>query len=168
MSWTLLAWYLELLAWSVYLGGALVMELVWRPAQEHMPMSQIGVACQIMGRRYRWVALTMLSVIAATSLTLLPGRAPETLTLSSPFGRTIAALAVCWVLLVALVGSMAFFAHPSLHVRMPSHLDPDGRAAARAEVGRAIRRMDLILRSELVVALVATLLAASLPQGGIL
>ncbi|MCZ7534891.1 MAG: hypothetical protein M5T61_02380 [Acidimicrobiia bacterium] len=128
MSWTLLAWYLELLAWSVYLGGALVMELVWRPAQEHMPMSQIGVACQIMGRRYRWVALAMLSLIAATSLTLLPGRSPQALTFSTQLGRTIIALVICWVLLVALVGSMAFFAHPSLHVRMPSHLDPDGRA----------------------------------------
>lgn len=168
MSWTVVAWYTELVAWSVYLGGALVMELVWRPAQEHMPMSQIGVACQLMGRRYRWVALTMLSVIAVVSLTLLPGRAPETLVISSSFGRTILVLVICWFLLVALVGSMAFFAHPALHVRMPSHLDPEARAAARAEVGRAIRRMDLILRMELVVALVATFFAASLPHGGLL
>ncbi len=168
MSWTVAAWYVEMLAWSVYLGGALIMELVWRPAQEHMPMSQIGVACQIMGRRYRWVALTMLSVIAVTSLTLLSGRGSETLALSSSSGRTILVLVICWFLLVALVGSMAFFAHPSLHVRMPTHLDPEGRSAARAEVGRAIRRMDLILRAELAVALVATLFAASLPQGGLL
>lgn len=130
-------------------------------------MSQIGVACQRMGRRYRWLALAMLVVIAAVSLTQLPGRAPGTLTLSSGFGRTIAALALCWFVLVGLVTAMAFLAHPALHVRMPSQLEPEARAAARAQVGRAIRRMDLILRLELAVALLATLLGASLPAGGL-
>ena len=168
MSWTFVARYVDLLAWSVYLGGALVMELVWRPAQEHMPMSQIGVACQRMGRRYRWIALAMLCVIGVTSLTMLPGRAPDTLTLSSRFGRSVLTLVLLWFVLVALVASMAFSAHPALHVRMSSDLDPDARAAARAEVGRAIRRMDRILRSELVIALVATVFAASLPAGGLL
>lgn len=167
MSWTVLAWYVLLLAWSVYLGGALVMELVWRPAQEHMPMSQIGVACQLMGRRYRWLALAMLVVIAAASLAQLPGRGPGALTLSTGFGRTIVALVLCWFMLVGLVAAMAFLAHPALHVRMPSHLEPEARAAARAQVGRAIRRMDLILRLELAVALLATLLGASLPAGGL-
>lgn len=131
-------------------------------------MSQIGVACQSMGRRYRWVALAMLLVIAVASLTLLPGRAPETLSISSRFGRTVIALAALWLVLVALVASMAFSAHPALHVRMPSSLDPEARAAARGEVGRAIRRMDRRLRSELVIALVATLFAASLSAGGLL
>jgi len=168
VSWTFVARYVELVAWSVYLGGALVMELVWRPAQEHLPMSQIGVACQKMGRRYRWIALAMLCVIGLTSLTLLPGRASETLSISSRFGRSVLALVLCWCALVALVVSMAFSAHPALHVRMPSDLDPDARAAARAEVGRAIRRMDRTLRSELAIALTATLFAASLSAGGLL
>lgn len=163
-----MAAYVVMLAWSVYLGGALVMELVWRPAQEHLPMSQIGVACQVMGRRYRWLALAMLAVIAATGLALLPGRGPGTLTLSTGYGRTVAALVGCWVLLVALVVGMAFAAHPALHARGATELTPEARAAPRAGVGRAIRRMDALLRVELVVALAATLLGASLPSGGML
>lgn len=168
MSWRLVAVYVVLLAWSVYLGGALVMELVWRPAQQHLPMSQIGVACQVMGRRYRWLALAMLAVIAATGLSLLPGRGPGTLTASTGYGRTVLALAGCWVLLAALVVGMAFAAHPALHARGSADLTPEARAEARAGVGRAIRRMDALLRVELAVALAATLLGASLPAGGML
>lgn len=168
MSWDLLWTYLELLAWSVYLGGAIVMEFVWRPAQAHLPMSQIGVACQRMGRSYRWIALSMLGVIALTGLARLPGRDPEaSLSISEPYGRTLVALVVCWVLLVGLVTLMAFLAHPALHGRTPSGMPEEERAAARAEVARAIKRMDVCLRSELVLALGASLLATTLRFGGI-
>lgn len=168
MSWTVAARYVLLLAWSVYLGGALVMELVWRPAQDGMPMSQIGVACRVMGRRYRWIALSMLGVIGVTGLALLPGRPPGALTLSTGLGRTIVALVACWIALVALVVGMAFLAHPALHARTSASVSPDERSQARARVGSSIRRMDLMLRLELGVALVATLLGASLPAGGLL
>jgi hypothetical protein len=50
---------------------------------------------------------------------------------------------------------------------MASDLDPEARAAARARVARAIGRMDLCLRAELVVALVATFVVATLTVGGI-
>lgn len=159
--------YVVLLAWSVYLGGALVMELVWRPAQAGMPMSQIGVACQVMGRRYRWIALSMLGVIGVVGLALVPGRPPDAVTLATGFGRTLAALAVCWLALVVLVTGMAFLAHPALHYRTGVSMSPEERAQARERVARSIRRMDRMLRLELGVALVATLLGASLPAGGL-
>lgn len=160
--------YLELLAWSVYLGGALVMELVWRPVQEHLPMSQIGVACQRMGRRYRWLALAMLVVVAVVGLARLPGReSGASLSPGAPYGRTLLLLAICWLALVGLVTLMAVFAHPALHARMTSSMEEVERDEARARVARAIRRMDRCLRAELIVALVATLLAASLRLGGI-
>ncbi len=167
MSWSLAAAYVLLLAWSVYLGGALVMELVWRPAQEGLPMSQIGVACRRMGRRYRWIALSMLGLIGAVGLPLvLTGDGP--LAVSTRHGRTVAGLVACWLVLAALVSGMAFLAHPALHSRTSAGMSPEERERARARVGRSIRRMDVLLRLELGVALVATLLGASLPAGGLL
>lgn len=168
MTWEGLWTYLGLLAWAVYLGGALVMELVWRPVQEHLPMAQIGVACQQMGRRYRWVALTMLMTTGAAAVADLVARAPDvSLSPDDPYGRTVLVLGVCWVTLVGIVGLMAFLAHPALHVRMASDLDPEARAVARARVARAIARMDRCLRAELIVALVTTFVVATLTVGGI-
>jgi hypothetical protein len=79
----------------------------------------------------------------------------------------VVALGACWVALVGIVSMMTFFAHPALHVRTTSDLDPDARAVARERVARAIRRMDRCLRAELVLALVATLVLATLSAGGI-
>ncbi len=167
MTWEALWAYFGLLAWAVYLGGALVMELVWRPVQEHLPMGQISVACQQMGRRYRWIALTMLIVAGVSAVAELAGRAPDvSLSPDDPYGRTVLVLGALWVTLVGIVGLMAFLAHPALHVRMASDLDPEARAAARARVERAIGRMNRCLRAELVVALVATFVVATLTVGG--
>ena len=168
MTWEGLWAYLGLLAWAVYLGGELVMELVWRPVQEHLPMAQIGVACQQMGRRYRWIALTMLVVTGVAAGASLVAREPGvSLSPADPYGRTLLLLGVCWMTLLGIVGLMAFLAHPALHVRMASDLDPAARAIARERVARAIWRMDRCLRAELVVALLATFVAATLTVGGI-
>lgn len=164
---TLWSW-LHALAWSTYLGGALLMELAWRPAQQHLPGPQTAVACQVMGRRYRWLALGALAMTAVTGGLLVPARA-ETASLSvdAGYGRTLVALAVCWAALVAVVASMGATLHPALHARTSADVDEQARDAARREVGRAIRRMDRALRVELAIALVATLLGASLPYGGL-
>lgn len=168
MTWGGVWGYCGLMAWTVYVGGALVMEFVWRPAQEHLPMAQIGVACQKMGRRYRWIALLTLVVAGASAAAELALRDPTvSLSVNSPYGRTVVALGACWVALVGIVSMMTFFAHPALHVRTTSDLDPDARAVARERVARAIRRMDRCLRAELVLALVATLVLATLSAGGI-
>lgn len=168
MSWA--TWWaaLEAVAWATYVGGAIVMEVVWRPAQRLLPAAQTAVACQVMGRRYRWLALGALGTIGVAAVARLGDRSTEhSLALSDPYGRTVAALAACWVVVVALVAAMAFFAHPALHVRTAAGLDPAARAAARAEVARAIRRMDVSLRTELVVALLAAFLGAALHAGGL-
>lgn len=147
-----------LLAWAVYLGGALVMELAWRPAQEGMPMAQIGVACQRMGRRYRWIALVSLAGSGVAGAALMGVRGTGG---SRGDAALVGALIVSWCALVALVALMAFVAHPALHTRTPSALPPEERASARVAVERAIRRMDRCLRAELAVALVATALLSA-------
>lgn len=152
-----------MLVWGVYVGGALAMEVLWRPAQRHLPPGQTNVVCQRMGRRYRWLALAALG--AAGAATLAAG--DVTVSLTSAGGRIGAALVVCWVVLVAGVATMAFFAHPALHARTSPTMTNEERAVARQAVHRAIRRMDVLLRLDLGVSFLAVLLAASLAvQGG--
>ena len=123
------------------------MELVWRPAQRALPAAQTGAVCATMGRRYRWLALGALVVAGATGLPRVAGAV------------RVSAL-VCWAALVTIVSYTSARAHPALHARTSADLDPGERAAARAQVARAIRRMDIVLRVELALALVGTLLVA--------
>ncbi len=169
------AWsFVHIVSWSVYAGGTIVMELVWRPAQEHLPASQTAVACQWMGRRYRWLALTALLAAGVSGFVLL-GRhdarsehaAVDVLSWSTSYGRTVLALIAVWMVLLAVLASLSVIAHPALHARTSSSLSEIERQAARLQVQRAIRRMDLILRLEVSLTLVALLLGASLRTGGL-
>lgn len=161
----------HVLGWSVYVGGALGMELIWRPAQQDIPPSQVAVTCQRMGRRYRWIALSSLAVIGVSGavrlarleyVSLWPIRLQGPLVLFSGYGRLMLAGVASWLLLVGIVTTMSFAAHPALHVRTSPEMSPENRAAARARVAKAIKRMNLLLRLELVVALVAALIGAGL------
>ena len=163
MWWSLL----HVLGWSVYIGGALVMEFVWRPAQAAMPQSQIAVACEWMGRRYRWVAAASLALIGVSGVAMAI-RSDETLTLSNPWGRTVAALIVVWVAMSATLAGIAISGHPSLHTRMSADATDEERKASREQVRRAIARMDTLLRLDLFLALLAALLGAGLHSGGAL
>jgi uncharacterized membrane protein len=156
--------FVLMLAWAVYLGGAVAMELVWRPIQRYLPPGQVNVVCQRMGRRYRWIALAALAIAGGS---LVPDLRRSHF-LSSGYGRTAWADLACWALLAFGVMTMAVLAHPALHRRHDTSLDAQARAAAREQTLRAIRRMDLLLRVDIVVALVAVLLTASLPSGGLL
>lgn len=162
MWWT----FLHVVGWSTYIGGALVMELIWRPAQNAMPQSQIAVACQWMGHRYRWIAALSLAALAVSGVGLLATSDHE-LTLSTSWGRTTWALILVWVALAATLAAIAFYGHPSLHTRMRADLTDDERRAAREQVRRGIRRMDVLLRIDLALALVAGLLGSSLHSGGL-
>ena len=75
----------------------------------------------------------------------------------SVLGGLVVLVGVLWALLLGVLGLLAVAAHPALHVRTPATMSEDDRAAARQEVRRAIRRMDLLLRLELTLALIALL-----------
>ncbi|MHB8245593.1 MAG: hypothetical protein ACYDGN_09620 [Acidimicrobiales bacterium] len=152
------------MAWALYLGGSVAMELIWRPVQRYLPPGQVNVVCQKMGRRYRWIALGSLAV---AGFALVPALWHSDF-LSSAYGRTAWADLGCWALAVVGVTTMALSAHPALHRRHGASLSSEEQTAARERTRRAIRRMDVLLRADIAIALVAALLAASLPLGGLL
>ncbi len=141
--------YLFTLEWAVYVGGALFMELVWRPLQRHVPPQQTGVLCNSMGRRYRWLALACLVAMAATG-------AAWQLDGGGLAAWRAGGLAAAWGSLVALVAGMGLLVHPRSHARLQPGED---RAALRRRRQRAIKVMDVMLRAELAVALLGALVA---------
>jgi uncharacterized membrane protein len=157
--------YLFTIEWAVYVGGALFMELVWRPLQRHVPPGQTGAMCLAMGRRYRWLALACLALIAGTALAwsavggeLAPGAGRR-----STVPWSTVALGAAWVVLVGLVATMGLLVHPRSHAR--SHRGQDEGEVRRRRL-RAIRLMDVLLRVELAVALMGALVAVwPVPSG---
>lgn len=163
------------IGWGVYLGGAVAMELIWRPVQEEIPPSQVNVVCGRMGRRYRWIALTALVVVAASAAAeLVASDAVSWSTLGAHFspasrhGRTLLLTVTGWSVLLVILVLLTVWAHPALHVRMEPDMSRRERERARARLRRAIRRMDRLLRADLAVAFATVLCAASLPWGGLL
>ena len=163
-------------AWATYVGGALTMAFILRFAQETMPPSQVAVVCKRAGGRYRWLALGTLLVIGASGLLMVlrtddadlagtPGH--PVLSLSDPYGRTLLLLAVTWALALASVLAMAFVLHPAQSRRSRPDMTKEDIQADRERVGRAIQRMDRVLKFELYLSLVSLALGASLHVGGL-
>ncbi|MBI5947309.1 MAG: CopD family protein [Chloroflexi bacterium] len=152
------------------------MEWVLRYAQRTMPPSQVAVVCKNAGRRYRWFGLVSVLVIGLSGLFMvlrlddgeLAARAgsPE-LSLGDSYGQTLLLLTAAWAVLLACVSAMAFWLHPAQAKRSRPHMTEEEVKAERARVGVAIKRMEHVLRLELVVTIVAVALGASLHVGGL-
>lgn len=154
------------LGWCAQVGGSLTMEWVLRYAQRTMPGPQTGVVCQRAGTRYRWFALGSLGVVGTTGLAMALRLDGRSLALSGSYGRTFWMLVLLWVVLTAAVAAMAFLLHPAQRRRsLPDATEEEVRRE-RARVWRAIKRMEFVLRLELVISLIAVALGASLSQGG--
>lgn len=170
-----IAW-LHAIGWAAYAGGPITMEWVLRYAQRTMPPSQVGIVCQRAGHRHRWFSLAALTVTGLTGVLLwlrldnadLASRPRHPrMSLADPYGRTLLLLAVVWLILFAFVSLMAFWLHPAQARRSQPHMTPEEVQGERARVGRAIKRMEWVLRSELVISIVAIGLGASLHAGGL-
>jgi hypothetical protein len=159
------------LAWALYLGGALAMELVWRPVHHDLPPAQTGVMCQRMGRRWRWMALGALGLVAVAwwggrtlgghGVLAVRGPVPA---LPPASGWPVIAMVACWVSLAGLVIAMGVLLHPRSHARWPAGAGASAHASARRRRLRAMRVMEVLLRLELVVALSGAALVV-LPGG---
>jgi len=152
------------------------MEWVLRYAQRTMPPSQVAVVCKNAGRRYRWFGLASILVVGVSGLFMVlrldnpelaarPGH-PE-LSLTDSYGLTLLLLTAAWVVLLACVSAMAFWLHPAQAKRSRADMDEEEVRVERARVGVAIKRMDRVLRVELVGTIAAVALGASLHLGGL-
>jgi len=158
----LLLW-VHTVAWSVYVGGAVTMELVLRYAQQFMRPSQVAVVCQAAGRSYRWWSFVALMLLLATGIPLAldypGGFDPRTLA-----GRVIWGICGLWLVQLALLALLAYRVHPDMHARADATMSQEEIARERRRLGQAIQRMDRVVRIELAGTLAALLFGAALHQ----
>lgn len=148
---------LHVLAWSVYVGGAIVMEFVLRHAQASMRGSQVAIVCQKAGHRYRWWSALCLALLLVTGIALAGPIVP-----GSNEAIVVVVLGGVWLALVLILALLTFYIHPELHIRVSPSMSEDEVKSERGRVGRAIVRMDIAVRVELGLALLAMLLGAAL------
>lgn len=157
--WILIVSTVHGLAWSIYVGGAICMELVLRHAQQFMKPSQVAVVCQRSGRRYRWWSFYCLLALLVTGI-LLAGHDGASVSPTTIAGLALWALVGLWVVQMSILGLLAFRIHPDMHARLTSNMTPEQMKIERARVGVAIVRMDRTVRVELVCAVIAMLLGS--------
>lgn len=140
-----------LLAFAIYLGGAISMELILRFAQADLPGPQTAITCKVSGDLWKWIALvslsiTGLSVAAMIILTypVIPNRW---------YGLAAVGFGASWIALMSILIKMSFRAHPALAFRPDPSMPPEEFAETRQALKRAIRRMDVLLRTELSIAI---------------
>lgn len=132
------------------------MEFVLRYAQASMRGSQVAIVCQKAGHRYRWWSGLCLALLLVTGIPLAGPIVP-----GSNEGIVVMVLGGVWLLLVLILALLSFYIHPELHIRVSPSMSEDEVAEERRRVGRAIVRMDITVRIELGLALLAMLLGAS-------
>ncbi len=137
--------FLETTGWCIYLGGILTMEFVWRPAQLDLAPAQTGILCLQMGKRYKWLALAGLGVIA------LGGR----FLYSANWQLYI--IAIGWLVLVGLVILMGSLVHPRSHAKSLASADEKDYRELRSKRLALIALMNKMLRFELFIALFVAL-----------
>lgn len=155
-AWSVLLSTAHVLAWCIYVGGAICMELVLRYAQTVMKPSQIAVVCQRSGKRYRWWSLFCLIALLATGIPLALQH-PAAFDPTTARGLVIWILCGLWIVQMTILGILSFRIHPDMHARLTTDMSPEQMQAERARVGVAIVRMDRTVRFELFCAIAAML-----------
>lgn len=140
-------------ATALYLGGAVTMEFVLRHAQRELPGPQTAVTCQVSGRMWRWWAQGALA-LAGVSF------AVSTRMAGPPPGMVLVYILV-WSSLVAVLVLLSYRAHPALARKIPPGASAEERSSSREELKKAIARMDRLLRLELGLATLLTLISAA-------
>jgi uncharacterized membrane protein len=151
------------LAWSVYVGGAITMELVLRYAQQFMRPSQVAIVCQASGRSYRWWSFVALTILMGTGIPLAL-RQTGAFDAGTPFGLLLWILCGVWLMQVVVLALLAFRVHPDMHARSRASMSEEEIHLDRLRIGEAIRQMDRLLRLELAGTIIAVLLGSGLHQ----
>lgn len=169
--------YVHALAVAVYVGGAVAMEFVLGPAQKSIPPAQAQVMGQKTADRFLWLVWGSLTLIIVSGLLrlwrmqMIDGDWPffhYPLSWDHSYGRTVFALLGIWTVLCINGFLITFVLRPRLAGKFSAQA-----SAAQAQRGQqskvqAAEWVTRLTRADLVLAVVAALLGASLKFGGAL
>jgi uncharacterized membrane protein len=162
---------------AVYIGGAIAMEYVLAPAQAAIPPAQAQVMGQKTADRFLWLVWGSLAVILITGTLRLERAGMITLewpffssplVLTESYGRTVFVMFLIWVILVVNGLLITYFFRPRLAGKLSARTSAAGVAAAQDSKMQAATWVQRLTRFDIVAALLAALLGASLRWGGML
>ncbi|MDP6374995.1 MAG: hypothetical protein QGH42_10685 [Kiritimatiellia bacterium] len=163
------------LAVATYVGGAVAMEFILGPAQRAIPPAQAQVMGEKTAERFLllvWISLVLIFLTGVWRLYLrgyIGGDAlfNAPLTLEFAYGRTAFALFLVWLILVINGALITFVFRPRLTSRMSAGVSQTQAQGSRDSMMAAVQWIEWLTRIDLVLALLAVLLGASLIWGGL-
>lgn len=176
MQWMILAMaFIHDLSVAVYLGGAVAMEFILLPAQSAIPPAQAQVMGEKTSERFLllvWISLILIlltglarlylkGMFLGSSLFVAP------LTLDYAYGRTAFALFLVWLILIVNGALITFVLRPRLTGKMAPGVSRDQANQSRDSKISAATWISHLTRVDLVLAVIAVLLGASLLRGGL-
>lgn len=169
--------YFHDLGIAVYIGGAVAMEFVLGPAQNSIPPAQAQVMGQKTADRFLWLVWGSLTLIIVTGVLRLqrmgmivadwPFFRPP-VSWDESYGRTLFVMFLIWCALVVNGVLITFVLRPRLAGKMSAGISAAQVSARQGSRLQAARWIMHLTRADLVLALIAALLGASLKWGGIL
>jgi uncharacterized membrane protein len=176
MEWLILTTgFVHDLSIAVYLGGAVAMEFILGPAQRAIPPAQAQIMGEKTSARFLmlvWISLILILITGLMRLYfkgLIGGenlfRAP--LGLHYTYGRTVFSLGVVWLLLAVNGALITFVLRPALTGKMSAGVSQVQVNQSRDSMQRAAAWIERLTRADLVLAVIAVLLGASLLRGGL-
>lgn len=160
---------------AVYVGGAIAMEFILAPAQAAIPPAQAQVMGEKTSDRFLILVWASLALIFVTGVLRLYYRGliggdtwlVPPLTWDYSYGRTVLALLVVWLILVINGGLITLVFRPTLKGKLGSGSTQNLATQNMDAKMRAATWIQNLSRIDLVLAIVAVLLGASLLRGGL-
>lgn len=175
MEWLFLSSaFIHDLSVAVYLGGAVAMEFILAPAQGAIPPAQAQVMGEKTSQRFLvlvWISLILILITGVLRLYLkgMIGGASmfvPPLTLDYSYGRTAFALFIVWLILMINGALITFVFRPKLTGKVAAGVSRDQADRSRDGKMFAATWIQHLTRIDLVLAVIAVLLGASLLRGG--
>lgn len=165
------------LSFAVYIGTLVYSELALEPAASAIAPAQGAVVRRTAGDRHmiiNWSALLLLLItgvlrLGHMNLLAFPGSFfLKGHVASSSYGQTIFTMFGLWCLLAALGLVMTFVLRPVLIGKIAPTLPAGERQRRQQRMVGAARWMTIVMRADLVIAVVIAVLGVSLGSGGLL
>lgn len=156
---------------AIYVGGAVAMEFVLAPAQAAIPPAQAQIMGEKTSNRFLilvWASLALILITGLLRLQMNGMLNADGLSLADSYGRTLWVMLGLWLVLAINGGLITFVFRPTLQGKLGSGSNQANVNQARDAKIRAATWIQHITRADLVIAVLVTLLGASLSRGGLL
>lgn len=172
----LLSGFIHDLSVAVYVGGAVAMEFILMPAQNSIPPAQAQVMGEKTSNRFLVLVWISLALIFITGFLRLYGKGMiggesflgPLLSWDYSYGRTVIVMFYIWLVLVINGALITFVFRPTLQGKLTPGSNQSQATSNQNAKMQAATWIQNLSRADLVLALAATLLGASLLRGGLL